>query len=491
MPPMRRIEITTAGLIVLVFIGCGGPEPAAVLDVAPGSATCFTATQRVLDVRPLPGTEGFWAATEGGLLRFAADGSLTRKYTRRDGLVAHGVRRLARASDGALWIATDDGVSRWNGRRFDNYTSEQGLNDDRCHAVEIDSRGTVYVGTERGVARFDGRRFAPFHDTHEFSRRATYDIHAAADGTVWFAKENALTRWLGGSDWEVFQRDPLLPGPRARLVSNSVRAVITDARDRPWIGTHEGLGTLEGRGWDHIVFDERLYAGRGPLDNRIATLAVDTADHVWIAHGESRDFDGGLGAARFQRDDWQYFTVADGLPDNRVLRIRAGEAGTVWLATARGVARRRDGSFESFVEAGELPDNHVTGLAWLGGGLVAVQTPGGTAWFRDGRPCEAPPAAGRLPVRPPTRATDRNGRPAVGTRDVQGRLWVGTRHAGLWRRDAIGWTEVRLGGRSLPPYISALLFEEDETLWVGTVTEGAIRLDLGAHEASVPAPGGL
>ena len=41
-------------------------------------------------------------------------------------------------------------------------------------------------------------------------------ILIAADGTLWFAKENALTSWLGGSDWEVFQRDPLLPGPRTR-----------------------------------------------------------------------------------------------------------------------------------------------------------------------------------------------------------------------------------------------------------------------------------
>jgi ligand-binding sensor domain-containing protein len=491
-PSGRSAPAFAATLVALALTACGGTDPAGVLDLDPRAAGCYTSTRRAQDVRPLPGDAGIWAATEGGLLRFNADGTLAQRLTRRDGLASHGVRQLAFAPDGSLWIATDDGVSRLRQGRFESFTTAEGLEDDRCHAVEVDAAGTVYVGTERGVARFDGSRFEPLHDTHEFSRRATYDIHAADDGTLWMAKENALTHRLGESDWEVFQRDPLLPGPRARLASNTVRAVASDRQGRPWIGTREGLGHLDETGWRRIPFAERFFAGSGPLDNHVAALAVDGEGFVWIGHGDSRDHEGGVGAARFRGDDWRYFTVAEGLPDNRVHRIRPGRDGSVWLATAAGAARYRDGRFDSFVSRGDLPGNHVTGFARIDERLVAVLTPAGAAWFSDGRPLQRPPDF-EGGARPQTATEERGprGRPGVAARDASGALWVGTRHDGLWRHDDGGWTEVLLGGTPLPRYISALLFEDEQTLWVGTATEGAIRLHIGAppaFAAGSPAP---
>ena len=466
--------------MLIALAGCGAPTPGERLDLDPRAALCYTATNRVLDLQPLPGGE-VWAATEGGLLRFAADGTLLEKLSRSDGLSAHDLKGLALAADGALWIATGDGVSRLRDGRIDRFTTAEGLNDDRCHGVAVGPEGFVYVATERGVARFDGERFAPFADTHEFSRRPTYAIHAAGDGTLWMAKENALTRWLGGSDWQVYQRDPLLPGPRARIVSNSVRAVATDAQGRPWIGTHHGLGHMDEQGWQRLAFAERLFAGSGPLDNFIAAVAVDAAGGVWIGHGDAKDFEDGVGAARFDERGWDYFTTADGLPDNRVHRIRVASDGTVWLATSRGIARYADGRFESLGHAGELPSNHVTGFVRGADGEVTVLTAGDAP--------AAAPAKPRLSLGP-------DGRPGVAVYDGQGRLWVGTRNDGLWRRDGDGsdhsghtWTEAVLGGHSLPRDITALLFEDETTLWVGTVTEGAIRLDLGATVESEPSRG--
>ena len=461
---------------MILLAACGEAAPPRVLDLETGAATCYTATRRVLDLQP--DDRGVWAATEGGLLRFSRDGALLAAYTRADGLVSNSLRALAREPDGTLWIASDDGVSRLRGGRFDRFTEEEGLNDDRTYAVEVDTRGIVMVGTERGIARFDGQRFEPFSDTHEFGRRATYAIHAAADGSVWFAKENALTRWIDGSNWEVFQRDPLLAGPRARLISNSVRAVVTDRSNRPWVGTHAGLGYLDASGWSLEVFAERAFDGRGPLDNRIATVAFDRRGAVWIGHGDSEDFAGGRGAARFVGEAWEYFDTTAGLPDNRVLRIRAGRDGTVWLATADGIARHDSSGMASFASAGDLPANHVTALEPLGDASMAVTTTGGMVRFGPATRVTRPPSTGEGA----TRCVDRSS--AAGPRGIElkaadGARWVGTRRDGLWRCDGAGWAEVRLGGRRLPGFISAMAFEDPRTLWVGTVTEGAIRLDLG------------
>ena len=98
-PSGRSATAIAAALAALVLTACGRADPAGVLDLDPREAGCYTATHRALDVLPLPGNGGFWVATDGGLLRYGPDGTLVRKLTRRDGLVSHGARRLALASD--------------------------------------------------------------------------------------------------------------------------------------------------------------------------------------------------------------------------------------------------------------------------------------------------------------------------------------------------------------------------------------------------------
>jgi ligand-binding sensor domain-containing protein len=118
-------------------------------------------------------------------------------------------------------------------------------------------------------------------------------------------------------------------------------------------------------------------------------------------------------------------------------------------------------------DAGALPSNHVTGFTRDDDGGVRIVTAADELTLEAG----ASPAKPRLAPGP-------DGLPSVAAYDGQGRLWVGTRDRGLRIGDD-AWTELRLNGRSLPRHITALWFEDDRTLWVGTVTEGALRLDLG------------
>lgn len=498
--PNRRACLVLFAPLAFAAAGCAsGPPPA--VDLEAGAVTCLTATRKMVDV--LARDDGLWLATEGGLLHVsgeAGERELSGKYTRADGLVSNALRALATAPDGSLWIATDDGVSRLRAGVFDRFTARDGLNDPRTYAVAVDASGTVFVGTERGIARFDGTRFVPFSDTHEFARRPTHAIHAAAAGSVWFAKENALTHWLGGSAWEVFQRDPLLPGPRSRLIGNTVRAVASDAQGRPWIGTHTGLGRLDADGWRRWEFAERFFRGNGPRDNRIVTVAVDREGWVWLGYGDTGDYLGGKGATRTRDGEWQHFSFVDGLQDNRVHRVRTAPDGTVWLATSGGAARFDGRRFEPLSALGDLPSNHVTGLERDDDGAVRVTTAGGWATFRGGERVtmqvgRAPNDPGRFIGGAPPRGDMPEGVVEVEIHGMRvrgvelrrhdGSRWLGTTEHGLWRDDGAGWAEVRIGDRGFPRFVTSLLLEDDRFLWIGTVTEGAFRVDLD------PPPAGL
>src|SRR5215211_2105257 len=50
-----------------------------------------------------------------------------QKYTSANGLAQDNVNKIVRDKRGFLWFCTGDGLSRFDGHRFKNYTQEQGL----------------------------------------------------------------------------------------------------------------------------------------------------------------------------------------------------------------------------------------------------------------------------------------------------------------------------------------------------------------------------
>ena len=60
-------------------------------------------------------------------------------YTTADGLVHNSVRTIRQTRDGALWIGTTDGLSRFSDGRFTNFTAADGLASTHVRASEVSS----------------------------------------------------------------------------------------------------------------------------------------------------------------------------------------------------------------------------------------------------------------------------------------------------------------------------------------------------------------
>jgi hypothetical protein len=77
-----------------------------------------------------------------------------RNYTTADGLAHERVRCITRDSRGSLWFCTGDGLSRFDGYGFTNYSVAEGLPQPFVYQI-AEGRGGVYrVATASGVARF-------------------------------------------------------------------------------------------------------------------------------------------------------------------------------------------------------------------------------------------------------------------------------------------------------------------------------------------------
>ena len=128
-----------------------------------------------------------------------------------DGLPANRINDIAEDANGYLWIATSDGLARYDGIGFEVWRVGRGLRDNFVWSVHVDARNRVWVGTAKaGLAMLDAdRRAFRYYDRRNHPHIGSNDIWSIAstrDGALWFgtadgglhrmAADGAIARYM-------------------------------------------------------------------------------------------------------------------------------------------------------------------------------------------------------------------------------------------------------------------------------------------------------
>jgi ligand-binding sensor domain-containing protein len=183
-------------------------------------------------------------------------------------------------------------------------------------------------------------------------------------------------------------------------------------------------------------------------------------------------------------------TTGDGLPSANVLALlNDPNTGTVWVATAGGVAALRGGQVTVYDQADGLDSDYVTSLALTSRGLLAGTDYSGRAGSGLNVLTDRgwQPMAGFPSVDHDDGGDQLSNSVAAVLEDSSGIFWVGTSH-GLGRYDGAAWTRYAQAN-GLPADGITTLAEVAGEIWVGTHS-GLARFD-GSDFATVPALEGL
>lgn len=80
------------------------------------------------------------------------------KYTINDGLAHNGVTSILEDSKGYIWVATFDGLNKYDGYAFESYrnTIDKDLfKSNRIRTLLEDSKGNIWIGTDEGISIYD------------------------------------------------------------------------------------------------------------------------------------------------------------------------------------------------------------------------------------------------------------------------------------------------------------------------------------------------
>lgn len=221
----------------------------------------------------------------------------------------------------------------------------------------------------------------------------------------------------------------------------------------------------------------------GLSQNAVLALARDDDGFLWIGTED--------GLNRFDGYEFRVYRAAAspgvGTGVNHV-RALVAEGPHLFLATSGGglaVFERASGRFRVLGLSDGLPAEHLTALALAGPGELFVGSRTGLVRLRwQGDPMQAPMRIDPVPLAEGLRANEvwelRRGASGV---------WVGTGD-GLFRLDADAQVHpVSIHGAAAPFNVDALLEAPAGVLWIGTWSQGLIRLDLRRGEQRDFLPG--
>ncbi len=428
--------------------------------------------------------EVIWAGSRGGgALRWTLDGQLERQFLApQDGLPCNDVRDIIRWQ-GQLYLATCQGLVRYDAGRRRMIGIDTGLPSPSITALAVDDQDRLWLAMEQwwdpsgritgkttpggwvggGVAyTHDGTRWTSYSRANGLTSNNARDL-VAWQGDMWVATEPQR-------EWQPDADDPggeLAPGywrlsgggvaqlsgstwtahdsARSSDLSDSVRVLATGA-NALWAGTWgRGLQAYAGSGW--TGYRDCDSDARCIMSDYVSSLAVGADGAVWVGTARFNERGQGLNIldsrgtpTNVDDDAWYALRETNGMPGDLIRSILPDVDGSVWMGVAELDPEGRP---------------HGRGLARLLGDRQTIDL----IRMQD----RAGGGLGGLPDNDIT---------ALMRHPVTGELWVGTARDGLavrepggrWRR----YTRENTDGGLASDAIADIAIEPGGIVWVAT-----------------------
>lgn len=356
-----------------------------------------------------------------------------RLFDASDGLPAQYVDDLVQTRDGYIWIATNNGLARFDGKTFRVFNrGNSNLPSNEIKNLFEDSQGNLWIATTYGAAvRTPGdNQFTVIPDLTGHQTKAIYEDRS---GRILVGTSSSL---MASSDRKTFS---------AITSTAPVNSICEDDAGTIWIGTKSGLFSYQAgelKELRHDAFPKKNRTDGMPSFAVVFNLVPDGKGGIWVAtrKGLLHLKDGQL---RFKDEGIRRATVRD------VICLRDGG---VVVASVWGIYRSVDGE-QPFEYVVDQRYSHCLLEDSEGGLLIGRGFKLGLNYYQHG--------VGE------TLVTDQYIRCVF--RDARDNIWLGTRDSGLYRYAPDG--EFRQFGfkEGLPDWqMCSMTQGEGDEFWVAT-----------------------
>ncbi len=276
----------------------------------PVRATCMTVADSVV-----------WMGTEESGVVAWKNGSATF-LNKEAGLSSDEIRCILAARSGAVWIGSNEGLDRWDGKRLTHYRKDgMTLMTNEITALHEDADGVLWIGTTKGlVRRLPTDRWSLFDEKNTNKGLPTHtirSIHSNWNGIIWIATDEGLVSF-DGKTWKSYTKDG------HRLPSDDIFGVYAADDNNVWIATSKGVGKFDGKTCYHFV-----------KNKTVVSVTVDLVGNGWAVTKDE-------GVYKIEGGNEKVFTVGEGLSSEELTAVEGDPYGYVWVAGKPGINQYTD-----------------------------------------------------------------------------------------------------------------------------------------------------
>lgn len=404
-----------------------------------------------------------------------------RHLTVRDGLSLNTVVKMVQDPHGFIWVATNDGLNRYDGYEFVVYkrqhNNEGSLRSNYISALHIDKTGILWVGTRAGLHRYNEKTDDFSHFPLESGDVIEDLIFSIIDDNdedhIWIATlGSGISRFNKKShQFKRYLHDKNKP---KSISDNSVYKLFRDSKNRLWLGNkHQGLSLYQPEidGFKH--FTPQAYPDL--KHGRVYDILEDSENQLWLGTR-------GGGLCQFIPEQERFtcyqhnIDQPESLADDHVYSLALDNDNRIWVGTMPGGLHIFNPSKKSFLHYRYNPslkdgissdsiysifvDN--TGLIWIGtfGFGINIINPSNKQF-------------GFVPPEPARKGRLNNGAIFELIKDKDNRTWVGTNNGGInviengqvvryFKYDEHNPNSLRSN------YPTSMYLDKNNDIWVGT-----------------------
>lgn len=254
-----------------------------------------------------------------------------KRFDASDGMSSNYIMDLAQDKYGYIWIASESGLSRFDGNRFTQYsTYNSDISSNELNALFYNEHDdALWIGTQRnGICVFDCKqqRFVKYYKSGDMITDDVTSIVPAKDGGLWIVhyhlgidyydnKDKTFTPYrtgqikgLEGNFWCAADdgKGHLLIGHNANglsiidldtktcknytndpddphsLPGNTVKSIFIDSMKNIWIGTTQGLALFNMAKEEFTVFHHDPHNPHSLISDQINDINQDKEGKIWI-----------------------------------------------------------------------------------------------------------------------------------------------------------------------------------------------------------------
>lgn len=294
--------------------------------------------------------DNLWFASKGsGGLSLYRDGTFQR-LTKDGELLNEGFYSFIEDREGGIWAGTlDSGLLRFSPQVIKSYSSKDGLSGKGVYPLYEDREGTIWIGDwgeTKGLMKYQNGKFDAVGGGGLYT-----SLFQDKDGVLWFGSYNQIGKIAGGKYSIVYS-----------LPQIATSAIAQDRSGAIWFGSGDGLRRMKSspddqtrsqvlipnpaEQFDHFTVENGLPAAD------VTVLHFDREGALWIGTT------GGLAkmseppvsdAAQthpLKQAALTTYTEKEGLSGNHVRSIYEDSDGVLWIGTFdKGLTRLKDGNF--------------------------------------------------------------------------------------------------------------------------------------------------